>query len=361
MVLSARLARFAAARPPSFLVAAPGATGTRLRAEAELRRRDRRCVAAPPAAAVLVVCGRPGAGLGAAVERVWDGMPGPRARVGLGETASREEIAAALETTALEPAAPPSHQDEDVPMADRAADRDGLKLDVLHVPLGPVLADWPAGLALRLTLQGDIVQAAETVVVDAPEGPSFWDGPWLRAAAGQPVTVGEAERRRAASHLDGIGRLLAVAGWQHAADQARALRDEVLADTPAEALTARYAGFARRVRRSRTLRWMLTDVGVLSSETAGRYGLAGYLGDAHDRLTGRLDEIGQALAQVDAQALLTGDGGPRGPIGQRPSGALLAVLPRLMEGAELAAARLTVASLDPDIDQLAVPAEAAGG
>ncbi|WP_433473669.1 hypothetical protein ACQPZP_33380 [Spirillospora sp. CA-142024] len=51
-------------------------------------------------------------------------------------------------------------------MADRADDRDGLKLDVLHVPLEPALASWPADLVVHLTLQGDVVQAAEVGVMD---------------------------------------------------------------------------------------------------------------------------------------------------------------------------------------------------
>jgi hypothetical protein len=37
------------------------------------------------------------------------------------------------------------------------------------------------------------------------------------------------------------------------------------------------------------------------------------------------------------------------------------VLPRLLEGAELAAGRLIVASLDPDLDQLPADVEAARG
>ncbi len=48
-----------------------------------------------------------------------------------------------------------------LPLAERAPDRDGLTLDVLHTPLGPLLAAWPAGLKLTLTLQGDVAQSAE--------------------------------------------------------------------------------------------------------------------------------------------------------------------------------------------------------
>jgi hypothetical protein len=65
-------------------------------------------------------------------------------------------------------------------MARRGMDRDGLRLDQLHLPLGPVLPDWPAGLLLRLTLQGDVIQEAEAEALAGGDG-SFWDEPWRRA------------------------------------------------------------------------------------------------------------------------------------------------------------------------------------
>jgi hypothetical protein len=81
-----------------------------------------------------------------------------------------------------------------LPMADRSQDRDGLTLDQLHVPLGPLLPDWPAGLVIRLTMQGDVIQhaEAETMGLAADTG-SFWTEPWRRAGraaagpAGGPV------------------------------------------------------------------------------------------------------------------------------------------------------------------------------
>jgi hypothetical protein len=245
-------------------------------------------------------------------------------------------------------------------MAERAADRDGLKLDVLHVPLGPALPDWPAGLVLHLTLQGDVVQAVEVAVMGGQaDEPSFWDEPWLRSAAGEQVTTGNAERRRAASHLDSVGRLLAVAGWESAADQARELRDEIVAGAPGSEVAPRVAKLARRTGKSRTLRWMLSDVGVVDREMADRHGLAGpsahHLGDAFARLTGWLDEISQAAEQLHDSAPIQGTDGPRGPVESRSSAGVLAMLPELLDGAELAAARLTVASLDPDLDHVAAP------
>src|SRR5690606_12162553 len=120
----------------------------------------------------------------------------------------------------------------------------------------------------------------------------------------------------------------------------------------------------RRTGRSRTLRWMLGRVGVIDRATADRHGLTGpaarHLGDASARLTGWLDEIGRALARADDPAPLDGADGPRGPIGRWPSAAVLAVLPELLEGAELSEAGLAVASLDPDLEQFAVLAGVAG-
>ncbi|WP_067793403.1 hypothetical protein [Actinomadura formosensis] len=402
MGLRERLVRFATACPHVFVVTVPGATRTRLLLEAELRRRRGRPVASPAAATTLVVCGTPGPELGTAVDTVWSGIPAPRALVRLEETASAEEVAAALDRAAREladvpaqwaaaaarsregPWAPGGDGEHDhmsghghgghehgmeppmgLAMAGRADDRDGLKLDVLHVPLGPALKDWPAGLVLRLTLQGDIVQDAEAGVARGRGGgASFWDEPWLRAAAGERVPEGEAERRRAASHLDSVGRLLAVAGWENAADRARGLRDDVLAARSAKVLAVRFAGFARRTRQSRTLRWMLRDVGGIDRAMADRHGLAGpearHLGDVFDRLSGWLDDTGAALARADSTAPLEGTGGPRGPVGSRAAAPVLDVLPELLGGAELAAARLIVAGLDPDLDRLAEPAEAPG-
>ncbi|MFD0904501.1 hypothetical protein [Actinomadura sediminis] len=419
MDVRARLLGFATARPRAFVVTSPGATRTRLLVEDGLRRRGGRTVASPAAATTLVVCGAPGAELASAADVTWDDMPGPRARVRLADTASAEEVGAALDRAAGELAdtaaqwadaaarrgwSPEDEQDAEdeqegdtghgtdhgtghdtghdtghggghehhmgspmgLPMAGRADDRDGLKLDVLHVPLGPALHDWPAGLVVHLTLQGDVVQAAEAGAADGGEGPpSFWDEPWLRAAAGHRVPAGEAERRRAAAHLDSIARLLAVAGWTNAADRARVLRDDAVAGAPGDELAVRFAGLSRRVRRSWTLRWMLRDVGVIGRATADRYGLSGPSarrpGDVLARLRGWLDEAGAAIGRVGDREPLGGTDGPRGPIERRPSAAMLDLLPALLEGAEFSAARLIVASLDPDLAQLAVPAEVAGG
>ncbi|MET9955401.1 hypothetical protein ABZ135_28180 [Streptomyces sp. NPDC006339] len=238
-----------------------------------------------------------------------------------------------------------------LPMAERADDRDGLRLDRLHVPLGPALPDWPAGLVLHLELQGDVVQRAEVEAVPgpSPSGPAFWNEPWLRAMAGGPVTVGEAARRRCAAHLDSLGRLLGVAGWREAATRARVARDRTLGGAPRAQLQSLVRPLARRVRKSWTLRWLTVGVGEQVGMQPG--------GDVHGRLIAWLDGLEQALGHVDDRGPLSAHHpvGPRGRLDSKtpPSQALLDALPGLLEGTEFACARLIVASLDPDLDELA--------
>ncbi|WP_433517143.1 hypothetical protein ACQP2T_17275 [Nonomuraea sp. CA-143628] len=399
-------------------------TRTRLLAEAEATRRGWTVALSPGEANLVVVCGVPGEELAEAIRVVWAEVANPRALVEPPSDATPDAVAAALDGAVARladepgqrraaaerepPSWPPEPMEHDgthggmehdgmhggmehdgmhggmehghhmgspggVAMADRGPDRDGLKLDRLHVPLGPVLADWPSGLVVETMLQGDVIQEATVRVVGAAVGgTSFWDEPWTAASEGRPVTRGEAERRRAAAHLDSLGRLLAVAGWPSAAREARWLRDRLLAGESRAGLSRDYAGFARRVRRSRILAWMLRDVGApaahesdVGAMTAGegdmgaaaREGGVGAAvareGDVLGRLRRWLERTGAAIDALADPAPLAGDDGPRGPVGERTSAAALAALPRLLEGAELAAARLIVAALDPDLDQLA--------
>ncbi|GAA2297867.1 hypothetical protein GCM10010402_65550 [Actinomadura luteofluorescens] len=281
---SAGLGRFAARRP--FVVSAADGTSDRLAVERAMRGRRWRPALSPAETGMLVVCGNPGPALAGAIEVVWRDMPEPRVRV----SASDLEGVAGGPRPAL---------DLDADMADRADDRDGLKLDVLHVPLGPVLSYWPAGLRVDLTLQGDVVQEAEVTAVDTGGG-TFWT-----------------EDRQAASRLDGLSRLLHVAGWEAAGERAAVLRDDALNGPADDALTRRFASFARMVGRSRALGWMTRGL-------------------VKERLDERLRDIGAAL-----------EGGPVRP--RETWDETAAVLPALLSGAELARARLIVASLDPDL------------
>ncbi|MHA4816229.1 hypothetical protein ACXZ65_17940 [Streptomyces aculeolatus] len=250
-----------------------------------------------------------------------------------------------------------------LPMAERADDRDGLRLDRLHLPLGPGLTDWPAGLVLDVALQGDVVQRAAVRTVPPPDGGlPYWDEPWLRAARGEDVRRGTAARRCCAAHLDSVGRLLAVSGWPDPAARARRLRDAVLGGAPVRAWGAELGRLARRVRGSRVLRESTAGLGALPAARARRSGVTGPAaaadGDAYDRLLVWLDEAGRRAAEADDGRLLApyDQEGPRGRLdGPRPpSRALLDVLPELLPGAEFTSARVIVASLDPDLDGPAV-------
>ncbi|MEG3627700.1 hypothetical protein [Streptomyces poriticola] len=386
------LRRRAARRPRVFPVALPGATAVRLAAEAELRRRGLTATVTPADADLLVVCGVPAAGDLDWLDRIAAAMPRPAARI---VVPSADRAAQLLDTgRALleagpayrhppETAAPAASGAAGLSTAQRGDDRDGLRLDRLHLVLGPALADWPAGLLLRLTLQGDIVQAvrADTAcATDRPALPSdrmpFWDEPWLRAAHGdRPVTGGDLARRRCAAHLDSVGRLLAVTGWDDTAARCRRLRDAVLSGLPGGPVRGELLATTRRVARSRTLRWGLAGLGPLPARRARAAGVTGPAltadGDAHDRLLVWLDEIERSAAALDdprprpRRRTDTGPAGPRGVLDpdRPPSRALLDVLPELLAGAEFAGARIVVASLDPDLDELApapVPAAARG-
>ncbi|MEU6251239.1 hypothetical protein [Streptomyces sp. NPDC047043] len=248
-----------------------------------------------------------------------------------------------------------------LPMADRADDRDGLRLDRLHVPLGPALADWPAGLVLRLALQGDVVQEATVerpAVLPSPQ-PPFWDEPFLLAGAGRRIRQGDAARRLCAAHLDSLGRFFAVAGWGDMTSRTRHARDRALAGATAAELSAAVRPVIRRAERSRTLRWLTSGLGLLPADHARHRGVTGPAlaadGDAHGRMLVWLDAVGRSAAAVDrSETLEQGEAvGPRGsvPGAVTPSRALLDVLPGLIEGAEFACARIIVASLDPDLDE----------
>jgi hypothetical protein len=400
------LVRTGAARPHVLVAAMPGGTAVRLAAEEQLRRRGWPAALSPADADVLLVAGAPAADIAASVQATWAAVPAPRVR---SIVTSPGEVAAALDAAHAElargaprwlpagdaavlpagdaGAAPgpggnhgargmAGHHDmgdmdmgmpAGLPMAERGEDRDGLKLDRLHVQLGPVLPDWPAGLIVRLVLQGDVVQHAEAGAVGLTGGAaSFWTEPWQRAAAGEPVTSGEAARRRAAAHLDSLARFLRLAGWDDAEAAARLLRDDALGGRPASSLGLAVRRFAVRVARSRVLAWSTRGAGTLRPGEAAAAGVTGPAWRAGGDITARYRcwcrELTGLTAAFDDGSRLDPAvlEPPRGRLdgALAPSASLLAVLPRLLAGAEFAAARLIVASLDPDLDELPARVEA---
>ncbi|WP_243794816.1 hypothetical protein [Saccharopolyspora gloriosae] len=386
MGVTADLRRFAAGAPHVLVAEAPGGTAARLAVEQVLRRRGWVQAFGPADADVLAVVGSAGPQWTNFVDQLWGQAPYPRVRAHVGNAAEADmalERAAGLlaDGGALSLDGATDHAEHGrpddqsqghehlggggmdmpggVPMADRGPDRDGLMLDQLHVPLGPVLPGWPAGLVLHATLQGDVIQEARVQVVrENGDVADFWNEPWRRAATGESVTSGEAARHRAAAHLDSLARLLAVAGWADAALRARRSRDDVLACSPIEVTARRVCRLARRLRRSRTLRWLTDGLGVLPATVAEATGVTGpaltasHTGrDVRARWQAWLDEVTRSLPTLDDTAPLAAvDSGPRGRLGAGGgSAALLEVLPELVDGVELAGARLIVASLDPDI------------
>lgn len=372
MDLTSWLLRIAAARPHVFLAAVPGDVRTRLAVEAEIGRRAWPLAGSPADADLLVVAGRPGPQLATVIETVWGQMPAPRARVAITTTV---DVAAALNEAARR-LADPEHQRRDsdparlassaagehgdgghdggdmempggLPMADLGEDRDGLMLDALHVALGPLLPDWPAGLVLRVVLQGDVIHEAEAEVLAGPDDATgFWSEPAQRCARGEPATVDEIARRDAARHLDGLARFLGVAGWADPAARARRLRDALLTDDTVARIVPAVHDLVRRVGRSRTLHWLIRGIPVGDDDVAGRLAtLFSSLGVALDAL-----DDPSASERADPAAL------------RRFGIARPAIAPNelasALVGAELAAARLVIAALDPDLDPAAPTQEA---
>lgn len=321
MDLSAWLLRHTPPRP--LVVAVPGGTGARIAAERAIRGRGWRPAMSPVEANVLVVAGVAGPALEPYVRQVWESIPAPRVRVDLPGPSEVRRLDAATEELhdvdrQREQAARPADAHENdhempggIPMADRADDRDGLKLDQLQVPLGPVLPLWPAGLVVHTRLQGDVIQEASVELVGSG-GDSFW----LDA----PPT---------ARRLDSSARLLALAGWTDASTTAQRLRDGAL-DAPHD-LAPELGKWARRVGRSRTLRWLLEGVAPTPDDPSTPEPLTG------DALT-RLHRWLEAAATPENEPEVT-----RWTVDNLPS---------LLAGTELATARLLVASLDPDPDLL---------
>jgi len=335
------LLRLGAARPHVLVVPVPGTPGPRLAVEAELARRGWPQAQSPADTDVLVVAGEPGPRLAQIVDALWRQVPSPRALVrapDAPDAAAGLDGAVAVLADPLRQRAPRRSGDQradatsgdadgqepdgdmempgGLPMADLGADRDGLTLDRVHVPLGPVLPDWPAGLVVHVTLQGDVVQEAEAAVLDPPRTSAwFWTG----------------AHRAAARELDALGRFLAVAGWDDAADRARRLRDDLLTVGLDAQRGEQVRALVARVRRSWVLRRLVRAIPVDSV-------------DVLTLLERRLSAVEEAVGVAGSPR--DGGDGQRRPTG--PTVCDMAALARALVGAELAALRLIVAAVDPD-------------
>jgi Ni,Fe-hydrogenase III small subunit len=205
-----------------------------------------------------------------------------------------------------------------LPLASDEDDRDGLRLDVVHVSLGPALTLWPEGLQVELTLQGDVAAAVSVQV-------------WPGEPDAEPVSPTVAA-------LDAVARLLLLAGADRAAELAAQYRDQIFTGQPHIA-EDELAALRDSVARARLLRSMLRRVPVL------------------DPSTGRSHHVWTALrCWLDTAA--AGAAAPELPGWMRPPVNALAAI---LQGRELAEVRLIVAALDLRPDPAVAPGPSAVG
>lgn len=202
-------------------------------------------------------------------------------------------------------------------MAGTAADRDGLELDELKVTLGPVLPGWPTGLVLKASMQGDVLTNVSLSWIDG----FVPDSAVQRSEPGSAVAA-----------LDALATFLLVAGWPVLARQARSARSALSSSNAVERERGQRAAaaVARRVTRSRFLAWSVRGIGHAGPVNSRRLP-AGDAATYESRTADVLDRV-RALA-----AAAEGDKSPLSRVGPER-------IESLLEGAELSAARLTVAS-----------------
>ncbi|QWC86594.1 hypothetical protein KLP28_07970 [Nocardioidaceae bacterium] len=310
MGLRRRLVSAATVRPRVYVVESPGGAAVRMAVEDELDRRHWLAAESPASADVLLLAGATPAALVDAEQLLWSQLPGPRTRTTITDA---REAAPALDrarralrdaeavrrdarqrpTDLVEPwvslghddHADTSHEHEDhhdggggdhdhegmdmapggVPLAGGAEDRDGLEMDVLEHPLGPLLDRWPGGLQLTTRLHGDTVAEVEV----------RW---WARTGVSSLAD----DRGGATDALDAVATVLSLVGderWAHRARRNRAEGSGGPAGRDAP-------GLRRRLRR-------LKRLGVLP-------------GEAVSTLLRQLDGDADPLDDDDLVAVLAG-------------------------------------------------------
>lgn len=267
------------------------------------------------------------------------------------------------------------------PMAELGPDRDGLRLDVLPLSIGPFFPRFPAGLTLNVVMAGDLV--IEGRVTDSPFVGGEWSapvGPFIRALT-EPVPVAEIELARARQHLRWASDSLITQGLSAFAMRVRRLAVTL---TPDRASTVQ--ALSRRLRLVRVPQWSGAGVGRIApdlltglalgpiSRAAGvgedaratdpAYAELGFEpivardGDAAARWDVRLAEAAQSLElAARARGQWTGGvgivEGPRGRLGpdDSPFQRLQPLLPDLLVGLEWGDAVTALASLDLDPEE----------
>lgn len=264
------------------------------------------------------------------------------------------------------------------PMAGRAPDRDGLDLDALELRVGPFFPALPAGLILRVSLQGDVVQHATVKPGPYRKMRPRAETSVFRRAVTESVPIRQIELARASHHLRWLADTLRVHGLH-----ALGLRILSLARGLAPGDLESVERIRRLLGRAPVLAWATADVGVLPADVVARsagpvarasgalrdgrleddrYVSLGFQpvvqesGDARARWRQRLLEARQSLeiASRVGSATTVPCGiveGPRGPVGGGESAghALMEAVPRLIEGLDWGDAVTTILSLDLDV------------
>ncbi|MBW3620924.1 MAG: hypothetical protein KY461_11810 [Actinobacteria bacterium] len=276
------------------------------------------------------------------------------------------------------------------PMATREDDRDGLTLDVLPVPVGPLFSGFPDGLTARVTFAGDLVHRFELGTNPYGDGEArALDDPFWRALH-EPVPIAELEVARARSLLRWASEAARVAGLD-----ALSLRTLALAERaePGDAAAVRALG--RWLTHPLVTGRQHHGVAALDASELGGLGLGpvsrasgipddlrssdpAYVelgfetichddGDAAARWRQRLAEAEQALElAARAGSRRTGGSGavesPRGRLepDSSPTSRSLPLLPDLVTGMEWGDAVTTIVSLDLDLPEAAAIASVAG-
>lgn len=178
--------------------------------------------------------------------------------------------------------------------------RDGLALDAFSVRIGPFMPTLPPGLVLELTLQGDVLQRAAVAAAPAPQG-------GMRGSRG-PARVWRC-----------IGRVMDLLELPDHGERCRREAARCARGEPGERLP-----LLRALRRTGALRAIPPGLGRVPSEPGPGH-------DVRDRLSAWIDA---AAAADDARA--------------QPLGVDRVPLAQLLAGLEWHEAMLVIASFDPD-------------
>lgn len=268
--------------------------------------------------------------------------------------------------------------------------RDGLVMEATDVALGPLSPALPTGLAVELSLDGDIVASCRVrATVEAHRdalAPRAWAAATGDLVGGERIVAVELER--ALSHAAWLRRVAQLLGWPLLADRAGDAVAALLTEAPARVdfdAARRALEVSRRLVESRAFRSRTAGRAVIDATGARALGLTGPVarasgvpvdarsedpayaelgfepvtreaGDAAARAQVRAQEaltaveLARAALEADLPAAIDSTvEGPRGPIGDgAPPGAAeaVALAGGLVIGLEWSAALAALASFD---------------